>query len=356
MASWFGASVRPITFKNSLPPAPEPNPFNPSNDVSGLAFWLDANDDDTITVDASGINVLSWADKLKGVDIYEAVDLSNCPQYGVHFMNGLNVVYFPLNAALRDSMTVLDFNDRTCFVVCKPLAFDVSGGTAFLNFYHGDATADMQLGLRWYDVSGFTQYSICENGIACGVQFDISANPLNTRMLLAWRQSNTDLSGNAGYYDTISIPLANSQLTGFNPDGQYIISDSTKNQSIDIAEILIYDSVLNDSNVSKVLDYLADKWNLSGPTGSGVNGSSVYRAGEAPEEKEPEPLSGTPPPEPFVYTYIIYGVFNEDPTPNWYWCDENAQVESPAVLAEGYDGTTALRDGLAVVVSGTFYQ
>ena len=66
-------------------------------------------------------------------------------------------------------------------------------------------------------------------------------------------------------------------------------------------------------------------------------------------------LSGNPQPI-FSYTYIIYGIFVEGEAPNWYWCDENAQVESPPVLAEAYDGTTALRDGLAVVVSGTFYQ
>lgn len=30
-------------------------------------------------------------------------------------------------------------------------------------------------------------------------------------------------------------------------------------------------------------------------------------------------------------------------------------VESPPMLAAEYDGTTALRDGVAVVVSGTFY-
>ena len=69
-------------------------------------------------------------------------------------------------------------------------------------------------------------------------------------------------------------------------------------------------------------------------------------------------LSGnkTPPPEKFSYTYIIYGVFVEGEFPNWYWCDEFQQVESPPVLAEAYDGTTALRDGLAVVPSGVFYQ
>jgi hypothetical protein len=58
----------------------------------------------------------------------------------------------------------------------------------------------------------------------------------------------------------------------------------------------------------------------------------------------------------FAYTYIIYGVFEEGESPNWYWCDEFQNTENPPVLAEGYDGTTALRDGLAVVVSGTFYQ
>ena len=63
-----------------------------------------------------------------------------------------------------------------------------------------------------------------------------------------------------------------------------------------------------------------------------------------------------PDPVPFAYTYIIYGVFVEGENPLWYWCDENAVVESPPVLADAYDGTTALRDGLAVVVSGTFYQ
>ena len=66
-------------------------------------------------------------------------------------------------------------------------------------------------------------------------------------------------------------------------------------------------------------------------------------------------LSGNPP-VVFAYTYIIYGIFEEGGNPNWYWCDEFGQTEIPPVLAEAYDGTTALRDGLAVVVSGTFYQ
>lgn len=71
-----------------------------------------------------------------------------------------------------------------------------------------------------------------------------------------------------------------------------------------------------------------------------------------------EDLSGNKPIDPEkplpIYTYIIYTQFPPD-APNFYWCDEFGNVESPPVLAEAYDGTTALRDGLAVVVSGVFY-
>lgn len=73
--------------------------------------------------------------------------------------------------------------------------------------------------------------------------------------------------------------------------------------------------------------------------------------------KEPEPPK-TPPPEVFEFTYIIYGTFQigDEVITDWFWCNEFAETETPPVRAEAYDGTTALRDGLAVVVSGTFYQ
>ena len=66
-------------------------------------------------------------------------------------------------------------------------------------------------------------------------------------------------------------------------------------------------------------------------------------------------LSGDKPPEVFPYTYIIYGIFGDEPNPDWYWCDANQQVESPPVLAL-WNGDTAIRDGLAFAPDGIFYQ
>ena len=55
----------------------------------------------------------------------------------------------------------------------------------------------------------------------------------------------------------------------------------------------------------------------------------------------------------FAFTWVRYIQFAPDP-PNWYWCDENGNVEDPPVVAQDYDGLTALRDGLAALVSGEY--
>jgi hypothetical protein len=253
---WFGSGTRTSLYRNILVDPPEPIDFNPT-DVSGLAFWLDADDPDTIETDETGFGVLSWSEKLRGLDVYTPVDALNPPLTNRHTMNGVNVVYFPLNAALRDTSTVLDFNDRTVFVVCKPLAFDVSG---LVQLFHGDATGDQEVSLRYSDVSGVTTYSLCSYASSCGVQFEQPEPPTNTRMILSFVQSSTDLASNAGFYDTFPQTLVTSNLITFNPDGQYYLSAATNNQAVDIAEILVYDRVISTTDIRRLNDYLAAKW------------------------------------------------------------------------------------------------
>ena len=98
-----------------------------------------------------------------------------------------------------------------------------------------------------------------------------------------------------------------------------------------------------------------------------IHALKVLRSGNAPTVKlrgkiqggvdlSGNDLSGgTPPPEVFPYTYIIYGVFGDEINPDWYWCDANQQVETPPVLAL-WNGDTAIRDGLAFAPDGIFYQ
>lgn len=346
---WYGTGIRIARYKNVLPPAPEPPSFSPT-DVSGLAFWLDANDSDTVVTDASGFQVTSWAEKTKGLDIYYPVDGGNKPLYNTHFMNDLNVVYFPLNAALRDAEGTFDFNSRSVFIVCKPLAFDIGAivpDLAIMDLIAGSATSDMTCALIYTESANTSRYAICSNGNVCGLNFVLTMNPLQTKMIVTFQQSGTNAAENKGFYDTVEQTLSLDNATaGYNPTGQYTLSSDSKQQSIDIAEILMYDSILSETDTAKVLDYLADKWSLQGVTPEGFSSESAPAPAPAP----------APALAPVENTSIIYGAYIEGEYPNFYWCDDSGIVEIPYMLAADYDGTTAYRNGEPVTVTNVFYS
>jgi hypothetical protein len=347
---WYGSGLRAPYYRNILDPAPEPIVFNPARDLSDCELWLDANDPSTITTREDN-HVLKWFDKAKP-DNQNYYRHSGSPNgsglYNTHYMNQLPTVYFPPNAFMehQGGGVVYRFQARTFFAVIKPLTDLTTALNPFISIYNGYSSGAMNTGFSYNSMSGNHSYTLCENGITCGIVWDLSNNPVNQRMILMFAQTDSfDLSGNVGSFDTISQPLTVSDpADSYDTSStiQYYLNDSVKGTAQDIAEIIMYGRLLTTTEQTRVLEYLADKWNLSGA------GTDTFGA----KPTEPAPLPGTPP--PFAYTYIIYGVFDGG-FPNWFWCDENQQVESPAVLADGYDGTTALRDGLAVVVSGVFY-
>lgn len=276
MASWFGSSyIQPIRYNNNLPPAPEPVVFNPL-ELSGCVLWLDANDSDSVNVvqDPGGnLNrVLKWFDKAQpsNRNYYTHIGSpSGSGLYNTHYMNQLRTVYFQPNTAMdhEGGGVAFNFQDRTFFAVIKPLT-DLTGPSGpILNVYNGFYdTGAMNVGIAYS--LGKYQYVMCENGIQCGVIFDMSNNPLNNRVLFSITQSSTDLSGNNGTYDTISQPLTASFLASsyFTGKTQYVLNDPNKAVAQDIAEIIMYNRVLLKSERQQVLDYLADKWGAQGPT------------------------------------------------------------------------------------------
>lgn len=277
MASWFPPlSARIQTYKNVLPPAPVPKVFSPL-DLSDCVVWLDANDSSTINVngDLSGANVnrvMKWFDKAKPSNQNywrHKGSPATSGLYNVHTMNQLNTVYFEGNTEMdhEDGGLTLSFQDRTFFAVIKPL-YDLSGAAVpFLNIFNGftDVGA-MNTGL-YYDASGWG-FSMCENSIQCGITFSIPGDLKNNRMVLMAGQSSTDLSANVGSWDVSAQPLKNNFLAGsyYTGETQYVLNDFNKVSSQDIAEIILYGRLLTKSEQTQVLEYLADKWNLSGPT------------------------------------------------------------------------------------------
>lgn len=358
MASWFGSSLsfQRLFYRNALPPAPVPNVFRPT-DLSDCALWLDANDTDSVQVneDTSGVNlnrVMKWFDLANPSNQnYYTHDgnPANSALYNTTKMNFLNTVSFPVNCFMdhhQGQGVEFAFNDRTFFAVIKPRVIPDASNTV-MSIFAGQESGGMVTQV-FYDASNTVfKYGIYDSSGFNTVAFDLSASPLNTRMLLMWAHG-TDLSGNVGNYDTIYQPLVANQAANYSQESMdYMLNSPTEGCSFDVGEIIMYGRMLNETEQVTVLEYLADKWNLSGPTPIGIQSGGL--------EEPAEPLEpATPPPEVFAYTYIIYGEL-EPGIIDWYWCDENAVTESPPVLAPGYDGTTALRDGLAVVVSGVFY-
>jgi len=288
MYGWYGSGTRTAKYTNILDPAPEPSIFVPT-DISDCALWLDANDGDTIQVngDLSGANVnrvMKWFDKAKpsNQNYYRHVgNPATSGLYNVHSMNQLNTVYFEPFSVMdhQGAGVTFNFQARTFFYVGKPLTDLTTSASPFLNWYNTSSPGNyMNTGLAYS--GGLFNYVMCENGISCGIAFTSTNNPLNQRMLVMFGQTDqVDLSGNIGSFDTISQTLTSSDPADSYSTGQsqYVLNDSVNGNAQDIAEIIMYGRLLTTAEQIRVLEYLADKWNLSGPTTD-----STHLRGNAP--------------------------------------------------------------------------
>ena len=341
---WYGSGGRVSFYRNVLDPPPEPIQFRPT-DISNCELWLDANDPSTIeTYSGDNLNrIQKWFDKAHP-DPSRHFDHDGRPDtsglYNTHYMNQLQTVYFEPNTQMKthDGGLTFNFQARTFFAVIKPLTDLTTALSPFLNIFNGFTSGDMNTGVSYNSMTGLHSYTMCESGITCGISYDLSNNPVKQRMIIMFGQTDAlDLSGNVGSYDTINQPLTLSDPADAYNTNQaiYYLNSSTHETAQDIAEIILYKGLLTSTEQTRVLDYLADKWNLSG-------------AGQD--------TGGLKPSEPFypTYGYAIYTQFVPDP-PNFYWCDSLGNVESPPVLIVNYTGSTGDRDGTTYNILGTIY-
>lgn len=304
MASWFGLGTYTIRYNNLVIPAVIPPPIPPS-DISDIVLWLDAADTSTIEVneDTSGVNVnrvMKWFDKANPSNQNYFTHDGNpagSGLYNVHsFPISLPVVYFEANAYMNHSQQgfELPFQARTVFYVIKPLSNLEDASSVLLPIFTGDASGGMSIAIA-KTLGGFTYAMNPLDLSGEEITFDLSANPINTRMLVSFAQTDQiDLSGNAASYDTNYQPLVfDNYAANYNENViQYILNSPTANSSFDLAELIVYGRLLNSFEQTIVLEYLARKWNTGG--GSNISAPSVPQ--QVVEEVVP-PEEG-PPPEP----------------------------------------------------------
>lgn len=296
------ATLKP--YNNILPPAPVPPVFRPT-DLSDCALWLDANDTSTVVVngDTSGNNVnrvMKWFDKAQpsNQNYFRHIGApAGSGLYNTHYMNQLNTIYFEPNAAMyhKNGGYAFNFQARTMFMVIKPIT-DLSGAPyPYIQTFIGEGLAAQ---LNYFGNIGGTTYrfSQCSAGIVCGLEFDINYNPVKNRMIIMYAQTDAgDLSGNRAAFDTVNKTLATSAAAGYETAKiQYYLNSQAAGTAQDIAEIILYGRLLTTDEQRQVNDYLADKWNASGP-----NFQEAQIFAPPPEAPAPAPaplfVEGDPP-------------------------------------------------------------
>lgn len=285
---WYGSGQQTRLYRNILDPAPVPIPFSPT-DLSDCVLWLDANDGDTVqtTEDTSGVNlnrVLKWFDKAQpsNQNYYKHVgDPAGSGLYNTHTMNQLKTIYFEPYAYMAHQGNGIEFSfqARTFFAVVKSLTDLTTHPVPFVTIYSTTSASNFMQTVYNYEASegGFYQFAMCAQGVSCPVIFRSPGEILNQRMLVMWANTDAeDLSGNRGAFDTISQTLYSSQPASYaTGTSQYWINNPFYGTSQDVAEIIMYRRLLTTTEQTRVLDYLADKWALSGPSGSGANSDPV---------------------------------------------------------------------------------
>ncbi len=213
-------------------------PFVLTN-IPGLQFWFDADDASTFTF-GSGTAVATWADKSgnsRNMDQTTAIwqPTRNGSQ------NGLTTVVFDgVNDNVRMSTLYSLAQPTTTFLALKNTAVAPSDGRAFRGGLDSPISA-------WAWVQKWAMYA----GTVLTSAVDVDT---------AWHQVSCVFNGasSALYLDGTSIASGNAGSTG--GSGPWSLSTDNQPWAGEIAEVILFDSILSAENQRAVERYLRAKW------------------------------------------------------------------------------------------------
>jgi len=214
--------------------------------IDGLQLWLDAADTSTIT--ESGGDVSEWRDKSgNGNDVTQAT-AADQPVTGTRTINGLNVLDFTGTSWMRTVAETIISQPVTVFAVVEHdvipavghYIYDSRGAANRHGFVMTPTTMDL------FTTTPSLKAGTAETGIRL---YMTVANSPNSSIAINAQVVGT---GDTGAADFDMLTLGRRHTSIANLDGA-------------IAEILIYDSALSDSDREAVETYLADKWGISIP-------------------------------------------------------------------------------------------
>ena len=224
--------------------------FGPPLTVSGLQIWLDASDASTITT-ATGVS--QWRDKSGNGNHASQSTGSAQPTVQTAAQNGLNTIRFTAASSQKFTLASLINLSATGYTFLGVLRRGGPTGLGMLPVFTNSSNSSIYAPEWYVDGSVYTtgtalQINVAAPGLAGGAY-----NQISTSMVLAGTSGSIYFNGSSQ-----SVLLSNnaSAIMQFNQIGQS--SDGYANG--EIAEIMLYNSVLSTNDRQKVEAYLKAKW------------------------------------------------------------------------------------------------
>jgi hypothetical protein len=208
------------------------------------ALWLKAD------AGISGSPIATWADQSGNSRDASQSDATKKPTLVSNELNGLPVVRFDGSNDVLAVSVPLTAQATICMVAKKRSAPGAYVGVLVLSAYHGFGTSSE------IDAAGFGFYSTSSGDTwralgGTSNQWNIITLTLNSTALNCW------FNGSAGTSRTLLFSLASQSYTcylgAWNAAGQSACD-------IDVAELLMWSSVLSDANRQSVEDYLTGRY------------------------------------------------------------------------------------------------
>jgi hypothetical protein len=225
--------------------------------TDGLSIWLDANDENTLTVDGSN-NVSQWLDK--SGNNYHFSSWSNKPVLVPNSCNGQNSINFSPSLGLRAQLTrgaVWNSNEGTFIFVCKPVTTSLHSAIAGWEY---NSSNRVLLWLTHNNGNFYFDFPTYTNGRIYAAR---PSNFFDTWHIVTFRRqptySQVYFDGTLKKNGSVSAVFGSETLSTY----LYIGSRFGDYQfQGNIAEAIIYRRQLTDDELSAMNTYLTDKWGL----------------------------------------------------------------------------------------------
>jgi len=238
--------------------------FDPAN-YGTVSLWLDAADATTLTLDGS--DVTTWADKsANGFDMVSTVDPTDKPTYSAsRQINSINVLDFDgtqwLATATNDDVQnattgefsvavvfIVDVTDATNYFILDQDPETGTRGPQFFRAFEGNAESivfNTTARVEGEPVSVATEYV----GFVTASQTDLQVWLNNTS-----NGATSYASGNINHPGTDKLYLGSSAKSG---------DIGARGLNGAIAEVVVWDEVLDATNRANAQTALADKWGIT---------------------------------------------------------------------------------------------